>query len=397
MGKWKWILGGLTWVLTGPIGGLIGFLIGSAIDGFSSIDTSSKSQSYANRTRHTEQGDFMVVLLTLSAAVMKADNIVKKSELDYVKSFLVQNFGKEKTLKALQILKPMLNTEIPLDDVCRQISKSYELFAEMFCLIVAIADHAEYKIEFNRNKLLPTEEDLNPNRKFVDNKIIQAFRSEPTIKKYMEKATSNWSEHYEFVRNVFNKMANSEFYKKYMEDENRSIKQDADVICKIINKYLIDNTDLDEILESESIFWNDDLEFSLSNLIQTIKKLNDDNIENFRLPAMFKNEEDREFAKTLIKNTCLYRQKFDELIEKNLQKWELQRIAFMDRVILHLALCEMTQFPELPVRVTINEYIDIAKGYSTEKSGTFVNGILDKIYNQIKDDKSLNKIGMGLL
>ncbi len=277
------------------------------------------------------------------------------------------------------------------------IDKSYELFAEMFCLIVAIADHAEYKIEFNRNKLLPTEEDLNPNRKFVDNKIIQAFRSEPTIKKYMEKATSNWSEHYEFVRNVFNKMANSEFYKKYMEDENRSIKQDADVICKIINKYLIDNTDLDEILESESIFWNDDLEFSLSNLIQTIKKLNDDNIENFRLPAMFKNEEDREFAKTLIKNTCLYRQKFDELIEKNLQKWELQRIAFMDRVILHLALCEMTQFPELPVRVTINEYIDIAKGYSTEKSGTFVNGILDKIYNQIKDDKSLNKIGMGLL
>ena len=277
------------------------------------------------------------------------------------------------------------------------IDKSYELFAEMFCLIVAIADHAEYKIEFNRNKLLPSEEDLNPNRKFVDNKIIQAFRSEPTIKKYMEKATSNWSEHYEFVRNVFNKMTNSEFYKKYMEDETRSIKQDADVICKIVNKYLDDNPDLDEILESESIFWNDDLEFSLSNLIQTIKKLNDDNIENFRLPAMFKNEEDHEFAKTLIKNTCLYRQKFDELIEKNLQKWELQRIAFMDRVILHLALCEMTQFPELPVRVTINEYIDIAKGYSTEKSGTFVNGILDKIYNQIKEDKSLNKIGMGLL
>ena len=277
------------------------------------------------------------------------------------------------------------------------LDKSYELFAEMFCLIVAIADHAEYKIEFNRNKLLPTEEDLNPNRKFVDNRIIQAFRSEPTIKKYMEKSTSNWSEHYEFVRNVFNKMANSEFYKKYMADEERSIKQDADVICKIINKYLVDNDDLDEILETESIFWNDDLEFSLSNLIQTIKKLNDDNIENFRLPAMFKNEEDHEFAKTLIKNTCLYRQKFDELIEKNLQKWELQRIAFMDRVILHLALCEMTQFPELPVRVTINEYIDIAMGYSTEKSGTFVNGILDKIYNQCKSDNSLNKIGMGLL
>lgn len=277
------------------------------------------------------------------------------------------------------------------------IEKSYELFVETFCLIVAIADHAEYKIEFNRNKLLPTKEDLNPNRKFVDNKIIQAFRNEPTIKKYMEKETSNWSEHYEFVRGIFNKMYNSEFYNKYMQDESQSIKQDADMICKIVNKYLVDNPDLDVILEGESIYWNDDIEFSLSNLIQTIKKLNDENIENFRLPAMFRIEEDREFAKKLIKDTCLYRQKFDELIEKNLQKWELQRIAFMDRIILHLALCEMTQFPELPVRVTINEYIDIAKGYSTEKSGTFINGILDKIYNQCKNDNTLNKIGMGLL
>jgi len=277
------------------------------------------------------------------------------------------------------------------------IDKSYELFIETFCLIVAIADHAEYKIEFNRNKLLPTEEDLNPNRKFVDNKIIQAFRSEPTIKKYMENANTNWSEHYEFVRSIYNKMTNSEFFKKYMSDESRSIKQDADLICKIINKYIADNESLDEILETESIYWNDDIEFSLSNLIQTIKKLNDENIDKFRLPPTYRYEEDREFAHSLIKNTCLYRQKFDEIIEKCLQKWELQRIAFMDRVILHLALCEMTQFPELPVRVTINEYIDIAKGYSTEKSGTFVNGILDKIYNQYKDDKTLNKIGMGLL
>lgn len=277
------------------------------------------------------------------------------------------------------------------------LDKSYELFTEMFCLITALADHAEYKIEFNKNKILPSEEDLNPNRKFVDNRIIQAFRSEPTIKKYMEAASSNWSEHYEFIRGIYNKMSEAEFFKKYMEDESRSIKQDADLICKIINKYLVDNEKLDEILEGESIYWNDELEFSLSNLIQTIKKLNDDNIDNFRLPAMFRCADDEEFARKLIKSTCLNNKLFDELIEKNLQKWELQRIAFLDRVILHLALCEMTQFPELPVRITINEYIDIAKGYSTEKSGTFINGILDKIYNQCKNDNSLNKIGMGLL
>lgn len=122
MGKWKWILGGISWVVTGPIGAIFGFLLGSAIDGTSEFKKiegdSGKSRS---GYRRTEQGDFMVVLLTLSAAVMKADHVVKKSELDYVKNFLVKNFGKEKTLKALQILKPMMNAEIPLDDVCRQI------------------------------------------------------------------------------------------------------------------------------------------------------------------------------------------------------------------------------------------------------------------------------------
>ena len=277
------------------------------------------------------------------------------------------------------------------------LDKSYELFIETFCLVTAIADHAEYRIEFNKNKLFPTAEDLNPNRKFVDNKVIQAFRAEPTIKKFMESTSSNWSVHFEFIKGIYEKMVNAEFFKAYMADENCSVKQDADLICKIVNKYIVDNKDLDEILEGESIYWNDDVEFALSNLIQIVKKLNEDNIADFRLPAMFRCAEDEEFAKILLKNTCLFCKKFDELIEGTLQKWELQRIAFLDRVILHLAICEMTQFPELPVRVTINEYIEIAKGYSTEKSGVFVNGILDKIYNKCKTDNTLNKIGMGLL
>lgn len=163
MGKWKWILGTLSWVLTGPIGGIIGFFIGSAIDG-SSDSSSSQSKSgsertrgtdysYRSRTRKTEQGDFMVVLLTLSAAVMKADNIVKKCELDYVKSFLVENFGKEKTLKALQILKPMMNSEIPLDDVCRQIkynmNNSLKLQLLHYLFGIANADNEIVKEELD--------------------------------------------------------------------------------------------------------------------------------------------------------------------------------------------------------------------------------------------------------
>ena len=140
-------------MLTGPIGGLIGFFIGSAIDGFSSSDEPRNTQRPGTRPRRTEQGDFMVVLLTLSAAVMKADNIVKKSELDYVKSFLVQNFGKEKTLKALQILKPMMNADIPLDDVCRQIrynmNNSLKLQLLHYLFGIANADNEIVKEELD--------------------------------------------------------------------------------------------------------------------------------------------------------------------------------------------------------------------------------------------------------
>ena len=160
MGKWKWILGGLTWVLTGPLGGLIGFFIGSAIDGFSGSDEPRKTQRPSSRARHTEQGDFMVVLLTLSAAVMKADNIVKKSELEYVKAFLVQNFGREKTLKALQLLKPMLNADIPLDDVCRQIrynmNNSLKLQLLHYLFGIANADNEIVKEELDVIKRIAT-------------------------------------------------------------------------------------------------------------------------------------------------------------------------------------------------------------------------------------------------
>ena len=159
MGKWKWILGGLTWVLTGPIGGLIGFLIGSAIDGLSGSSNNEQVKT-SNRARRTEKGDFMVVLLTLSAAVMKADNIVKKSELEYVKAFLVQNFGKEKTLKALQLLKPMLNADIPLDDVCRQIrynmNNSLKLQLLHYLFGIANADNEIVKEELDVIKRIAT-------------------------------------------------------------------------------------------------------------------------------------------------------------------------------------------------------------------------------------------------
>jgi N utilization substance protein B len=279
----------------------------------------------------------------------------------------------------------------------RSINKSYELYINLHCLLISIFDFAEDRIEISKRKLVPSYEDLNPNTKFIDNRVIEAFRNEPTIKKYMSTSDYNWSEYPEFVKKLWQNIIMSDFYKKFMDSDKASIHEDVKILTKIISDILIENEELDEILEEKSIYWNDDKEFMLSNILQSIKKLNEENIQNYRLLAVFKNEDDEDFAKILIKKSALNKVKFDKIILDALQRWELDRIAFIDRVILHLALCEFIEMPTLPIKVTINEYLDIAKCYSTEKSNIFINGILDKIHVKLKSENLLNKKGLGLL
>ena len=277
------------------------------------------------------------------------------------------------------------------------INESYDLYIHLHCLIIAIADFAEDRIEINRNKHITTEKDLNPNTKFIDNKIIQAFRDDSKISIYMNKNQYNWSEHPEFIKKIWEKVSNSEYYKKFMSDPEISVQGDIHIINRIITKSITGSKDLDEILEDKSIYWNDDLEFLLSNIIQQLKKIGTNGAESFFLPALYKDMDDRKFANDLIIKTALHKKEFDKSILVILQKWDLERIAVIDRVILHLALCEITEFPNMPVKVTINEYLDIAKFYSTEKSSIFINGILDKVYTQLKDTNNLNKKGLGLV
>ncbi len=277
------------------------------------------------------------------------------------------------------------------------INQSFELYIHMHCLIIAIADFAENRMEISKNKHIPTETELNPNLKFINNKVIKAFRENTKISVYMNKTHFNWSEHPEFIKKLWFQVKESEYFNNYMESSKDSVKEDFQIVNKIISKTITGNPELDEILEDRSIFWNDDLEFLLSNIIQNAKKLDEENIENFHLAELYKNESDEKFAKELIVKASMNKDKFDELILDTLKKWELERVAFMDRVILHLAICEMTELPDMPVKVTINEYLDISKFYSTEKSSIFINGILDKIYYKLKNEDKLNKQGLGLV
>ncbi|MDD3687927.1 MAG: transcription antitermination factor NusB [Bacteroidales bacterium] len=277
------------------------------------------------------------------------------------------------------------------------INQSYRLFIHLHCLLSAVFDFATERIEIGRNKHIKTDADINPNTKFTDNRIIANLHKDIRIAKALTDKNFNWKEYPEFVKSLYLQITNSQYYRDYMAEKTSSISQDFDILNKIISKTIIYNEQLEEILEEQSIYWNDDLEFLCSNMIQNFKKYNDKTIENFRIPAVFKNDEDEEFSYTLIKLTALHHKEFDQIVLDSLKKWELDRIAFVDRVILHLALAEITQMPDMPVKVTINEYLDIAKFYSTEKSSVFINGILDKVYSELKNAGALNKSGLGMV
>lgn len=277
------------------------------------------------------------------------------------------------------------------------IEQSYQLFIHLHCLLLAIFDFAGDRMEIAKNKHIKTDHDSNPNLKFLNNTIIAAFANDPQISRARSNNDLNWSEHPEFIKSIWMQINSASYFKEFMSDKEISFKQDLDIINKIISKNIIYNSVLEEILEDKSIYWNDDLELLCSNIMQNLKKYNESNISTFKLPHIFKNDDDEEFSRILIKRAALNKDHFDKIILESLKKWELERIAVLDRVLLHLALCEITQIPDMPVKVTINEYLDIAKYYSTDKSSIFINGILDKIYNELRTSGQLNKTGLGLV
>lgn len=279
----------------------------------------------------------------------------------------------------------------------RSLNESYHLFLSLHCLLVSIFDFARDRMEIALNKHLATYEDLNPNKKFIDNQIISSIIKNRQIEAALRNQQLSWRENTEFLKTVWSSIVNSDYYKNYMLSTNSSFKEDRDIITNIINNTLLNNDDLDDILEDKSIYWNDDLEFLLSNIIQNLKRYNEHTILNYMLPPLYKDEEDKTFAIHLLKKTILHYNEYDELILSILKKWELDRIAFLDRVIIHLALTEIMYIPDMPVKVTINEYLDLAKCYSTDKSNIFVNGILDKIYKDLQLTGRLNKTGLGLV
>jgi N utilization substance protein B len=277
------------------------------------------------------------------------------------------------------------------------IGKSYELYHYLLLLVLDVSDIAAEKIDQALQKRMPSHEDLNPRRRFIDNQVIAQLRKNIEFKSYISSKKLSWINNSHIPRLLYSKMIVWEVYEEYMNAETNNYLSDKKFITRLITELFLNSEDLNSNLEEQSIYWNDDMEYISSMVEKTLKKFKADSGGKTPLMPLFKNDEDEEFVKILFRKAILHSKKCSALIDKNTTNWEVDRIALMDILVMQLAITEILEFPEIPVKVTLNEYIEIAKYYCTSKSSTFVNGILDNIVKEIRDDGLFNKFGRGLV
>lgn len=277
------------------------------------------------------------------------------------------------------------------------IEKAYELYHYLLLLIIDVVLYAESRIEIARNKRIPSHEDLNPNTRFIDNRLVNQLRNNDQLLRYVDQHKLNWSNYPELIKEIYTRTVESEEYAQYMAAEESGYMEDKKMIIQIYTHLIFPNELLASVMEEQSIYWNDDLEFITSMIVKTCKKFKDSDADKKSLMVLYKNEEDRDYVVKLFRQTILHRDDYVDYIKHNTRNWDLERIAFMDILIMQMAIAELVGFPSIPVKVTLNEYLEISKFYSTSKSNVFINGVLDKVVMQLKEEKKIQKAGRGLI
>lgn len=275
----------------------------------------------------------------------------------------------------------------------QSLDKARELYFRLLWLPVELTDMQERRLDDRRHKLLTTREDLNPNLKFVENTLVKSIRECEPVKNYIEKEKISWErEDRVMMDNLLRAILESDIYKAYMENPVETPKEDCELWRNIIRKIVFNNEHFLETLEDKSVFWNDDLDTIGTFAIKSFRKFEEGG-GNDAVLDKYKDEEDARFGdelvKAVLKNKDVYRGYIDDAIDRTL--WESERLAFMDVVVIETALAEIFNFPKIPLNVTLNEYIEIAKSYSSAKSGGFVNGILGKIISHLQKEGVLKK------
>lgn len=280
-------------------------------------------------------------------------------------------------------------------NLVESIDKAYDLYYQMMSLVVEVAHYAEGRIELAMQKKLPTYEDLNPNRRFVDNAVIHLIANSDSINDYIAERKLSWALQQDAIRDVYNRLVEADFYKKYMSQPVVTFTDDRKFVEEFF-QWLEEDEAMLDVVNEMSLLWSDDYGFALFMALRTVQNLKRSHTEVKVLPK-FKSDEDLDFAKRLFVKSLVDYEDNQEIVDRYSKNWDVERVVFMDSLIINIAIVELTQFDSIPVKVTLDEWIDIAKYYSSPTSSNFVNGVLDKIVADFMADGTIQKSGRGLL
>lgn len=304
-------------------------------------------------------------------------------------------------VKVMQSVYAMITAKT--DDLIREekflkhsIQKLLDLYVLQLQILVEVQKLAAKKIALSKKKHLATKEDLNPNTKFIDNQAIASIANSTSFVTFVnDNNLNNWELDDEYIKIIWKELESSSFYKAYINTKDNSFKADQKFVSEFFKEIVAPNEKLAEYYEDQNISWLDDIPFVNTWIVRTLSKLKQQKV--FILDKLYKDDDDQKFVSDLFRKVMLHHTSFEDDIASKTPNWEADRIADVDMILIKMAITEFLKFPSIPVRVTINEYIEISKDYSTNKSGYFINGVLDKLSKEYSNNKTLNKIGRGLL
>ena len=311
-------------------------------------------------------------------------------------------------IKAFKVLySSALSGNMFLDQALSQLDVSCEssrdLYLYMLGIVSPLTQVAKDKIDAAKSKFNPTDQEKNPNMKFAENSLAKLLDSDVDFQKLLAKRKLSWDQLDIFLKKVMKSVETKEYFAEYMSSEVSSLKEDCKLFIKIFEEEFVDNEDLEKILEDRSLYWNDDLAYALTWCCRTLKSLGKG--ERWNLPPLYQSdlmtgedvESDRAFVRRLLQSAYAGYDRYLTMISQSVEGWEKERLFSTDVALIVLGLAEASSFPTIPVKVTINEYVEISKFYGTRKSRSFVNGLLDRLIQSMQEEGAVVKTGKGLM
>ncbi|SHG52540.1 NusB antitermination factor [Salegentibacter echinorum] len=305
-----------------------------------------------------------------------------------------------KVMQSLYAFNQSQNNNLGAEErfLLKSMEEMYDLFLLQLSLIAEIKTKAETFLERSQHKHLATTEDKDPNKKFVENPVFSILENNESLQDALEsRKITHWKRDDEYAQIIWDDLRQSELYQNYMASRESNFKEDKAFIISVFKEIIAPNDKLYDYLEDSKLTWIDDLPLVNTAVLKFLQKLKPGSAETLKLGKLYKSEDDKDFAKELFRKTYINDEMLAEEMLGKTPNWDRDRIAEIDMILIKMAICEFLKFSSIPVKVTINEYLELAKEYSTPKSSIFINGVLDKLSKEYKEEKKLNKVGRGLM